>query len=193
MPAVMTYMTKETGANDYDQWLAKRLEMDDWPDESTWLKHMMQSDNARVAKAAIRGGKKSLGDDWQLVVQKLLSDTATRSETKWDAIEALDKTGTQETLLTLVGLLDDDGKRTITSYPRQFKDPNNPILELIRRSQEYSKLLHQPKPKKSRAKPKPSPKTLGDLALKKLESMTHKDFGKDAQAWKEWIDTHWAK
>lgn len=189
MPAVLTYMTKETGPDDYDQWMAKRLETEGWPDEATWFKHMMQSDNVRVAKAAIRGAKESLGDEWQPVVQGLLSGTGTRSETKWDAIEALDKTGTQETLLALVGLLNNDDKRTVTFHPRQFKDPNHPILELIRRSEEYSKLLPKPKPKKVK-KPKPSPKTLGELALKKLKSMTHKDFGKDAQAWKDWINTH---
>jgi hypothetical protein len=51
-------------------------------EESTWLEHMMQSLNANVAKQAIRLGKKHLGDSWELIVQRLLADTGTGSETK---------------------------------------------------------------------------------------------------------------
>jgi len=191
IPTVLTYMAGENEAGDYDQWMAKRLEMDGWPDESTWLKHMMQSPNARVAKAAIREGQDSLGPDWEPVVQGVLADCNTPAEIKWDAIDAIDKTGTQQTLLVLADLLSDEQTRNRTRHSLQFKDPNHPILELIRRSEEYTKLLPKPKPKPKR--PKPVPKTLGDLALKKLKALTRKDFGKDAQAWRDWINRRWHK
>lgn len=191
MPAVLTYMTEETDAEDYDQWMVKRLKKEDWPDESTWLTHMIQSRNPRVAKVALGLGKEHLGNDWEPAVQGVLVDANTPVEIKWETIGALGKTGTQETLLALVGLLDDDRKQTVTRYSHQFKDPNHPILELIRRSREYTKLLPKPKPKKAKVMHKFTSTTLGDLALKKLKSVTHKDFGKDAQAWKVWVNMHW--
>ncbi len=192
MPAVLAYLTGEDERGDYDQCMTRRLEEDGWPDESTWLIQMIQSPNPRVAKAARSLGKEHLGSDWQLAVQGVLVDADTPAEIKWETIEALGKTGTRETLLALVGLLHDDRKRTVTLHSHPFDDPNHPILELIHRSREYSKLLPKRKPRKLKADPKPAPRTLGDLALKKLKSMTHRDFGKDAQAWKNWISNHWA-
>ena len=192
MPAVLTYMTGEHQGDDYDQWMARRLKKEDWPDESTWLKHMMQSANARVAKAAIKEGQQSLGEDWEPVVQDVLAKADTPVEIKWNAIEAIEKKGTQATLLVLVDLLDDEQAHRRSRRSLRFKESNHPIPELLQRSQEYMQLLPKPKPKKkSRARPKPTPKTLGDLALKKLKTITGKDFGKDAQAWKDWVGTHW--
>lgn len=190
IPVVLRTMTEETGPDDYDAWMAARLKKHGWQDESAWLEHMMQSPNANVAKQAILLGKKHLGNSWEPLVQRLLADTGTRSETKYDAIEALGNTGTQQTLFALVGLLHDEGKRTRISYAHRFNDPNHPILELMHLSTEYVRLLPKSKPKKSRAKPKPSPATLGDLALKKLKTITGEDFGKDTQAWKDWIEKH---
>jgi hypothetical protein len=190
IPVVLRTMTEETGPDDYDEWMATRLKKHGWQDESTWLQHMMQSPNAHVAKEAILIGKKHLGDMWEPIVQSLLADSGTRSETKYDAIEALGNTGTRQILYALVGLLHDEGKRTRVFYSHRFDDPNHPILELVRLSTEYAKLLPKSKPKKAKAKPKPSPATLGDQALKKLKTITGEDFGKDAQAWKDWIKKH---
>ncbi|MCP4453414.1 MAG: M28 family peptidase, partial [Planctomycetes bacterium] len=191
MRAVLTYVTDQTQGDDYDQCLAKRLESGGWPDESAWLKHMMQSPNASVAMPAIRQGKESLGSEWEPLVQGVLSDAATPEQIKWDAMGTLDKTGTRETLFVLINLLDDERKRNGTRHILQFKDPNHPILELMHRSSEYTKLLPKPKPKKIKIKPESIPQTLGGVALKKLKAMTRKDFGKNAQAWKNWVNTHW--
>jgi len=195
MPAVLTYMTGQTQGNDYDEWIAERLEQEDLPDESTWLKHVMQSDNPRVAKAAMEQGKEILDGQWQPVVQAVLVDADTPIEIKWDAMALLDKKCTQATLVVLADLLDNDQAQVRIRHTLRFKDAHHPIVELIRCSREYAELRpkpkSKPKPKKTRAKAKPEPKTLGDLALKKLKGITRKDFGKDTEAWQDWIDTHW--
>ncbi len=103
----------------------------------------------------------------------------------------LDGQNSKETLLCLVDLLKDDRKRSYTVRTFRFRDADHPTLRLIRFSEEYAKL--KPKPKKSnlKRKPKPSPQTLGGQALEKLKALTKKDFGKDTQAWKDWVNTHW--
>lgn len=193
MPAVLAYMTGQTQGDEYDQWVAARLEQDNWPDESIWLKHMMQSDNPRIAKPAMEQGKEPLEGEWDVIVQAVLVDTETPIEIRWDIVDMLDKTCTEETLFVLVDLLDNDEAQVRVRRSLRLEDAKHPIAELIRCSREYAELRPKPKPKpkKSRAKPKPAPKTLGDLALTKLKAITGKDFDKDAQAWQDWIDTHW--
>ncbi len=193
MPKVLACVTQETDNKTYEQWMSDRLAQAAWADETAWFEQMMLSPNPRVALTAIRLGKKVLADEWERALQPVFLNADTHVNVKWTAMDKLDGRHSKETLLSLVGLLKDDRKRSSTSRILRFREADHPTLTLIRFSEEYTKLKPKPKPKKSKLKrkPKPSPQTLGEQALAKLKTLTKKDFGKDTQAWMDWINTHW--
>lgn len=162
MPSIMNRVTQQAvEPNILDSWIAYRLAEQGYADQGAWYEQLIQDPNQHLTKLAINGVNES---DPKYILQ------------------------------ALVRTLEDD--RPVRQYIYSLHLPeDHPIHQLKECVKTYIQLLPKPDPKPKRKtqkpKPKPAPKTIGDLALKKLKDLTHQDFGKDAQAWQDWIESHW--
>ena len=66
-------------------------------------------------------------------------------------------------------------------------DPSHPLHNAL------STLLLRRMIEQTQEEPRKRPRTLADEAESKLKKLTGQDFGKDARAWREWVDSNFAK
>ena len=187
----------------YDEWMQWRLEQGDWANEKEWVLNLMRSDSPDLASAAISSSQRIAGRAAQKVNCQIIRDGNIRSDVRARAISILTKGAGPEAMLTLVDVLNDETPCYREEYDhcmdKSYPFYNHPGIQMRRA---WAKWFE--KKGKSKA-PETSiierageciilknemPMTLGDKALLKLTKLTKRDFGKDKQAWREWVEAN---
>lgn len=172
-----TVTTKNCGSS-YDEWLKWRLKEGGWPDEKKWVLDAVRSDNPDLARAAVSKAHTIAGDEGDLAIFNLIGDKNVRADVRGRAISVMGKDVERKGLLALVDMLADETPHWQREH-MHFMDESYPFSD-------YPLVLPMRKWYEERAKSW----TLGQEAENRLKQLTKKDFGKDGEAWRKWIEAN---
>lgn len=172
---VLKTITQQEPGVEYDDWLRWWLEHQDLAEEKQWLSNLSKSDNPQLACSAGEG--KSLTENQVYILVKDPNVPAIRRKA---LIRSLDKRLGPKALLTLVDVLTDETPAA-AKQPR-FMEDSYPFAYhgFVKASHEWWKKQQE----------KEFARTIGEAAENKLKQLTRQDFGKDAEAWRRWIERH---
>ena len=153
------------------------------------LEKLAQCDGSHEAVAAILKKRvepceKCNEKDGLNVSVEIFKNPDIRPDVRAKAIRTAGWLGTlklKSALSHLVDMLDDDtmcdGRIVYSTSEAFFLFHDHPVVQLRRRSRE-----------RHLERTGESPKTISDVALENLKLRTEQDFGKDAEAWRKWIE-----
>ena len=173
-------LVKVTGQNEgenYNDWLQWRLKQKNLDSEKKWVLQLLGSDNPNLAWAAAMQACKIAGKK-EAAILNLIRDKNVRADIRGWAISSLTKGVGREGLLALVDVLGDQTLRWKSEY-LYFLSDSYPFSDHITVS--LARKWYEEKGKSV---------TVGNEAERKLRDLTKKDFGKDARAWRKWIEGH---
>ena len=177
-------LKKVTGVDStwsYNDWLKWRLAEGGWSDEEEWVLGLIESDNTDVARLAISRAEKIASKQAMSMLCKIIPDSSVHIIVRVSAIGYLNKDVGSEGLLALVDVLDDKTQQDMEYYLSADKSGSLADHPCVRWGIEISKKWYEKNWK---------PMTLGDFAENKLKQLTKRGFGKDAKAWRKWIETN---
>lgn len=172
---VLKTITQQEPGVEYDDWLRWWLEHQDLAEEKQWLSNLSKSDNPQLACRAGEG--KSLTENQVYI---LIKDPNVPAISRKALIRSLDKRLGPKALLTLVDVLTDETPVT-TKQPR-FMEDSYPFADHSVAKAEHKWWKKQQEKEFAR--------TIGEAAENKLKQLTRQDFGKNAEAWRRWIERH---
>jgi len=173
-----TVTQQELGA-EYDDWMRWWLGKRSLADEKQWLSNLSKSDNPQLA-ATVTVGEWTTLTLTENQVYILVKDPNVPAIRRKALIRSLDKRLGPKALLTLVDVLTDETPAA-AKKPR-FLEASYPFADrgFVKASHEWWK----------KQQGKESARTIGEAAENKLKQLTRQDFGKDAEAWRRWIERH---
>ena len=162
----------------YGDWMQWWIEKQGWADEKQWLVNLSKGDHGRFALEATK-----IVDINKLC--ELIRDPNAPVLKRDNAIFILDKDAGGKELLTLVDVLADETPLNIYKFKGQprFMEQSYPFAD-----HRFVKIWRdgwEKHPEK-----KEPPRTIGGDAEINLKRLTEQDFGKDAEAWRRWIERH---
>ena len=175
----------------YSDWLEWRLAQVGCVDEKEWITHVMKSTSPELLKQAIPVALSILPKKAGMnLIANVVANNNLRLDARAKAIHAFDRYAGKESLLKLVDAVNEDiaWEKFERNKYYAFMDESHllydyisvyPMLRFLRKEIE-----------KSCENGDGSGKTLSDEAEKKLKEITGKDFGKDTQAWRKWIENN---
>ena len=170
---ILTKLTDQETKSDYDDWVSWRLKRLDLRDIESWYEHAIERRNPELTWCTLRHLIRTKSPFLQGCAHRVLVDTTRRSDCREIAMRRYGDSNDRESLLTLVDLLGDE---TLVHQPNTeplYEDPL--VVQMINK---HEALYGQKK----------SPKSLGEVALKRLKELTNEDFGSDQRAWRIWIN-----
>jgi hypothetical protein len=162
----------------YGDWMRWWIEKQGWADEKQWLVNLSKGDDGWFALEAAK-----IVDISKLC--ELIRDPNAPALKRDNAIFILDKDAGGKELLTLVDVLADETPLNIYKFKGQprFMEQSYPFAD-----HRFVKSMRdgwEKHPEK-----KEPPRTIGGDAEINLKILTEQDFGKDAKAWRKWIERH---
>ncbi len=179
------------------QYLTQRLQQGHWQDPNDWLESLMQCSYHPLAIQAIQTAWKQQKHDFNPAIQKILADPNKPIFTIRATVKILDAKSSKATLLALTDLIHAPDHRFLGQlHSIALKDADHPLIDLFNCINDYamkhSKVQALEKNAQKHRKPQKSQsKTFTQLVQSKLKEITKQDFGDDAEAWKQWIETYW--
>jgi hypothetical protein len=170
-------LSKVAGAEKTDKALMQeRLRQGSFKDEGAWIASCMKSECPEVALQAI---STALNDKrTRATACSLIADRTVRGDVRAAAITLLSRSRQKTVLLALCDALEDSTPANKREYAAMFRADypfsDRIVVKIVRPIVEK-----QMKPDLS--------KTIGDLAYAGLKKAAKKDFGTDAQPWREWV------
>ncbi len=176
----------------WEQWLAWRLDAEDWADANEWTLAHMKSSNPYLAYTAIRSLPETPHRRFEPTLASLITDVNAHPSIRSSAIAKANEKSQTATLQALARTLHDTTDLEGLHLKLGENHPHGPLVDFIKthRAKEmelWSKTKSFPKQRKT---PPPPPKTVGEFALKHLRDITNKDYGPDQEAWLQWLAKH---
>ncbi|MFC1676032.1 M28 family peptidase [Planctomycetota bacterium] len=172
---VLNVITDQNPGEQYNDWLEWRLENLGLTDEKQWLLGMSQSEKPLFAINALNEIDPSK-------VCELIKDTNAPVLKRDNALWKLQNNAGKEGLLTLVDVLADQTPLGLSKgQPRELME-SYPFAD-----HRFVKWFRESMAKQDEQK-KETQRTIGSDAETKLKILTQQDFGKDAGAWRKWIE-----
>ena len=172
---VLNVITDQNAGEQYDDWLEWRLGNLGLTDEKQWLLGLSQSEKPLFAIDALNEVDTSK-------VCELIKDINAPVFKRVEAIWRLQDNAGRQGLLTLVDVLADQTPLdTSKGQPRFMMD------SYIFADHSFVKMLRESMTKQDEQE-KEAQRTIGGDAETKLKILTQQDFGKDAGAWRKWIE-----
>ena len=165
----------------YQELLTQRLAQGQFTNEAAWLAVCIQSGVPELATAALNA---AINDQDELLRQaacKIIADRSQRGDVRTMAIRRVGTKGHREALLTLCAVLDDTSPAFSNDFLPELR-PDYPFADRL----EVKTL----RPLVERYASWGRSGTVADAALAQLKQATHKDFGKQAKRWEDWIEAH---
>lgn len=181
---VLELVTGEHDKKTYDEWLRYRLGQSGKEDEKQWVLELLDSDNGPLVRQAIWAGLRIAPEQFFEKLPAIAANPNLPPDVRANAIRLTPVPVTKEMLhlLWLVNLLDEEVKVERPNI-RNLLAPSHPLHDSTELSAAWN--LINGKTKENQA----APKTLADKAQAKLKELTGQDFGKDAAAWRKWIES----
>jgi hypothetical protein len=182
----------------YEDWLHWRLTQTDFADEKQWVLTLLASPNPQVVREAVPEAAKTAPAEASETLCAMAQDTAAPADLRAEAVRALGNGDRRKELLVLVDVLSDPASSelrvldmfgTTLSQEKEHNvmlDASYPFYDhpWMREGRElYAKRASEERGKKAGG-------TLADMAVTKLKQLTGKSFGKNANAWRTWAETH---
>lgn len=179
---ILETVAGQSEARDCEAWLKWRLSQEGRADEREWALGLLESTDPKMLHAAIPVASKTAPQQADQVLSKMMTRTEVRSDVRASAVRAISKSVGRDGLLVLADLLDDqtvcDKEQYTWVLDPSYPFSGHPCVRFLRK--------HIEELTEKRTEP---PKTLASEAQEKLKSLTGKDLGADAQAWRDWIDS----
>jgi len=173
-----------------EEWLAWRLATEGYEDPNEWTLAQMQSSNPYLAHSAIRSLGQAPEAEFEPALVRVMTDTTMHPLIRTGAMAKVHRESQTATLQALAKTLD-DATPLKRLYPSLGPDhPHHDLVAFIKsnRNQEMNLWSKLQKPTKEKKQASPPPKTVGEVALKRLKDITGKDFKQDKEAWQRWIE-----
>jgi hypothetical protein len=175
---ILEKITGDADTKPYDVWLNRRLSEGGYADHESWLLSLAKSGNTDLARFVLVRAQTSSSKSFHTAICEIIQDQQADALTKAKIIENMGRKTTREELLAVTTLLNDTSPcdiklgvesslRVISKYPC-CHDVFKKIIDKELKIQSW-----------------------GDLAKNKLKELTKQNFGKDAQAWKKWIQANY--
>jgi acetylornithine deacetylase/succinyl-diaminopimelate desuccinylase-like protein len=178
--ALATVLRAVNGAEpwgSYAEWLPARLAQTGCKDENEWLLSCLRSGNPDLVEVAIRAANPSQDSRIQAAICELLLSRGVQPNVRRTALYFAESHPNRTSLLSLVQVLDDSspGYRPDLCPQNRSGYPLTNSTSFLAIRPVYEWLASHPSD------------TIGQTALRGLKRVTKKDFGQDAQAWKNWV------
>lgn len=185
---ILERVTGREGKKDRDDWLQYRLGELGFQDEKQWVLSLLGGPNTRLVPEAMYVVRHGIPEQAGRVIPQIAANSDLPAHVRATAICLMPKIPDKEALVILTRLLDDDAIWNRSSIdPLKTLDPSHPLYDAPGTSALLGVL------KQLFEKDRQHPRTLADAAENKLKKLTGQDFGKDAAAWREWIESHFAE
>ena len=193
--SILTRLTGENHGTTRETWLQWNLERLGFRDERTWKTSLTQSSNVNLAALAVEqyeSNTKPPSAEFESLLDTLCTDTTKDARLRATAIKQCRFTPAM--LHTLTKLLPDQTPCTPYS-PRAataevVSDKTFPFYSDYRVALTRAYMEDFMRRANDKAPKTPRIKSLSELALSGLRSLTGEDFGVDVAAWRTWIDHH---
>jgi hypothetical protein len=171
----------------HEQALHERRAEGNWASEEAWILDRTRSENPRIRYMALVMLPKVMGSRAEPTLMGVLADPNATSMDRQAVVVSLKADFSTEILIAVAALLAD---HTQIKHPQQksyerLTRPDTPfegypLLPLVVKTlKEWIDENGQ------------TPRTMADLTLERLKTVTKVDFGKDVTAWRQWIETNW--
>lgn len=170
---------KEEPQGNYTDWLHARLQQGGGVEETEWLLRCMHSRNPAVAREATRAARSSRDSRVQEAAREILLNRQIRGDVRHSAMQLVARHPNKAGLLALVDVLTDATPLLSREYQPQFQ-PDYPLADsptFWAKRSDFGWWLQL----------RDLHKTLGQEALANLKQLTKKDFGTEAQKWRQWV------
>ena len=187
-PKIKKIMRAVTGTEpkgNFKELLQERLKQGGFKDETEWMQSCILSDSAELALAAMLTVNKNKDKDERLrdVLRKVVADRNKRPDVRGAAMVLVNQGKNKNALSVTCDVLDDANtlykKEYLHIFRKEYPFSENIMVKTVRDLIE-----------KEWEKDPDMSKTIGDLAQRELKKTTKKDFGKDRQQWRKWIETN---
>ncbi len=166
----------------YDEWMRWRLDNCSWKSEKEWVLGLMQSENSHLAAAAVASAQRIACEDAKKVLRKIILDECVKANVRVKAISTLTKDAGPEAMMALVDVADNNtpchSREDYLYMEQSYPFYDHPGVRLM---SEMTDNWYIEKGKSI---------TIGSKAREKLCELTKKDFGKNAKAWRRWIEAN---
>jgi peptidase M28-like protein len=163
-----------------EKWWRESLERNGAGDEGTWALKQLTGNNPYLVLEALRVyGNKETVDRTTLdrLSSSVYADRENHSALRGQALRAYGSRNDKQSLLNLVGLLDDETPYenlfALLVFDETYPFKDHPALRFFSRVHKQEDIF----PKQ----------TLGEVAGDRLRRLTGEDFGKDGTAWRKWV------
>lgn len=176
---VLETVMEQKASAEYNDWMQWWPQKQGWTDEKQWLSNLSKSDNPQLVAAATFGESitHTLTENQ---FYSRIKDPNVPAIRRKASILSLDKRQGQKALLTLVDVLTDE----TPAAPKQprFMEDSYPFADhsVAKTGRKWWKEQQE----------KEFAGTIGEAAENKLKQLTRQDFGKNAEAWRKWIERH---
>ena len=176
------YRTITGNDGTYDYLLEERLREGGFGNETEWILACISSDSPELALEAIKIAAPGHEEQVRRAACRIMLERTIRADLRTSGLRLAAKHGAKDrrTLLAFCDVLDDDRAASDPESMPRFRE-DYPFAE--RQAVRISKTVIERQMKRS---PNAS-KSFGDLAHRELKKLTQKDFGKDANQWRDWI------
>jgi hypothetical protein len=177
MKKVLRAVNGQEPQGGYKEWLQARLNQEGYKKETDWLLSCIASGNPELAREAIGAAHDCKDPRVPQAVREVLRDRNVRADVRAEAMRLEARRRDKAALLALTEVLDDSSP----VYKREFSAPFRPDYPLTN-SMIYRTVL--PLVEKYYSEQN---KTIGQTALENLKKLTKKNFGADAEKWRDWV------
>jgi hypothetical protein len=184
---VLRHVTGATEITTYQQALQKRLAEGQWSGERDWILDCARSENAGLRYAGLTTLPRVLGREAEPVLLGIFTDPNAAVADRQAAVVSLDADASAEILIAVTELLSDQTeiKHRQQRYYDILTRPSTPfegypLLPLVLET--FKRWIEEDGQ---------TPRRMSDLVEERLSAVTKQDFDKDAEAWREWIETNW--
>jgi hypothetical protein len=181
MRKVLKVLTGTQPEGTYQELLKQRLAQGQFTNEAAWLAVCIQSRVPELALAALNAPNNDQDELVRQAACKIIADRNQRADVRAMAIRRIGTKRDKDALLALSAVLDD----TTLAFSNDFLPALRPDYPFADRLE-----VKTLRPLVERYASWGRSGTVADAALAQLKQATHKDFGKQAKLWEDWIEAH---